>query len=155
MLTKSKVLAEGPSPDALLQVSKEWQPAQEDEVSKLEKRYAEWAAAAESVQHAAAKRLYENKDVCPIEVRFHLQNLSALLFKGQNIVLTAIQLQAKGEVPTDFFEAEIAIIDGLVPVLVSRLNEWHGTIDSQTDIPDSLKKAFAEAKAGEVIPFPA
>ena len=155
MKTEINSPLETPSTDIIKHVRKEWNPAQDDDVSKLKKDYAVWVERVAVTQDAAAKQLYDNPDSCPIQLRFHLQNFAALLSRGQLMVLKAYDLSSRGEAPGDFFADEIDNIDRLVPSLVDRLHMWHGSIDSQHDIPDSLKQAFKEVESGDVIEFPA
>lgn len=151
MPTTTKTHAEAPSTDVINHVRKEWNPAQEDEVSKLKKDYAEWIVRAQATQATAAKQLYDNPDSCPIQLRFHLLNFASLLSRGQIMVLKAFDLCSKGEAKEDFFEQEIANIDSLVPDLVDRLHAWHGSVDSQHDIPESFKRGVKDIDDGKVV----
>lgn len=53
-----------------------------------------------------------------------------------------------------FYEAHVQIIDQHLAKFTARMHEWHGTLESQSDIPDSVKEAFGESDRGEIIPFP-
>ena len=67
------------------------------------------------------------------------------------MVLKAYDLCSKGKAPDDFFGSQIATIDGLVPDLVERLHQWHGSIDSQRDIPDSFKRGVKDIDENRVM----
>ena len=67
------------------------------------------------------------------------------------MVFKAYDLCSKGKAPDDFFDHEIATIDGLVPDLVERLHMWHGPIDSQRDIPESFKRGVKDIDENRVV----
>ena len=67
------------------------------------------------------------------------------------MVFKAYELSSKGEAPDDFFAEEIASIDGFVPDLVERLHAWHGTLESQQDIPDSFKRGVKNIDEGNFV----
>jgi len=131
-----------------------WLSTQQDEATRLEEGFSLWVTAIGNVDKMSSERLYHNSSVLENDLRCHLGSLALLISEGQTMVLQALELRKHGRVGDDFFSKEIKEIDTRVAEFVSRINQWHGTIDSQADIPASLKQAFAEAKAGDVIPFP-
>ncbi len=134
--------------------AREWLSSQEEDTGALKERYQEWIAMKGNLERMAPQRLYENDNATEKDLRLHLLALTSLICAGEGIALEAEELRDNGGVPGGFFEKEISEIDDSIAAFVSLINKWHGTIDSQEDIPASLKKSFAEAKAGEVIPFP-
>jgi hypothetical protein len=143
-----------PEPEVTASSSRAWFAPLKSKAAKLWDRYADWLASEQAFLQTATERVYTNQDVSPLELRFHLNAIASAIASGQSLILEALASRGDGAVAPDFFETEIADLDEHIDGLVRRLNEWHGTIDSQPDIPASLKQAFHEASVGDVIPFP-
>jgi hypothetical protein len=140
--------------EAMSSSSRAWFAPPKNQPAKLRADYADWLATEQALIETATERIYTNQEVSPLDLRFHLGAISSAIASGQSLILQAFLLREEGAVSEGFFQTEMAVLDEHIAQLVSRLNEWHGTIDSQTDIPESLKQAFREASAGDVIPFP-
>jgi hypothetical protein len=141
-------------PEVLASSSRAWFAPPKPKTAKLREQYADWLASEEAFLETASERVYTNDEISPLDLRFHLGAIASAIASGQSLILEVLALRGEGAVAPDFFTAEIATLDEHISALVRRLNEWHGTIDSQADIPESLKQAFREAATGDVIPFP-
>jgi hypothetical protein len=131
-----------------------WVASRRDRAAKLQEEFAEWVDSLKSFQEMAEQYIYSRENPDSLDLRFHMHGLTGLISDAQDLILETTVLRRDSAVALDFLESEIRTLDAHVRELLATLNRWHGTIDSQTDVPASLKQAFAELDAGEVIPFP-
>jgi hypothetical protein len=140
--------------EAMALSARVWLSARQSQTARLEEGFSDFIKSERMLEEIANERIYSRKDVDALDLRFHQCEIAAFISEAQQIIINALLLRAEGVEPEDFFESEIAVLDKHIARLMARLNEWHGTIDTQTDIPDSLKKAFQEASSDDLIPFP-
>ncbi len=111
------------------------------------KRIGEWHNALGEFNKVANSELYENENFRNVDLLYHLMFASELILDAQQILLEA----AFGAEPTQSLKSKFHELSSSVTELVDRIHEWHGSANSQPDIPESFKQSMKEAAEGNLI----
>jgi hypothetical protein len=116
----------------------------------LDALYGVWQAQLDHTEQMFREHVYDNQDATQYDYRQHRMFLYNMLWLGETLAITLIRLGKLGILGTEeYFQRA----DAKLAELRQTLHSWHGSIEHQSDLPESLKQAFAELDRGETLPF--
>ncbi len=125
-----------------------WVAEKRDPFTELEEHYGAWIADCASVEELFKKHVYENPEMTGMDLRQHRAVLYRLMSFGETLAVDFFYLQnADRQQVIAYFK----LIDQKLSTLRERLNAWHGKLQNQEDIPESIKQAFAELDNGDLL----
>jgi len=131
-----------------------WAKETEDGFAALEERFREWGALAEKNEELFQRHVYKNEDAFDGDFRQHRLSLCEMMGMGEEIAYDFLAFVAKN--PETDQEIQVAalsyvkIMDQKLASLRATLFQWHGDIEAQVDLPESLKEGCREVKAGKI-----
>lgn len=128
---------------------------EEDNLSILERRFSTWIdGVAETEEKYFKKYVYENPDITDMDLRQHRAGLYLILSTGEELAVDFLGFNkeaGQATPPIPLIQKYILLIDQKLDELRQTLHQWHGDLESQTDIPESFKQAVRDFETGKVV----
>ena len=122
-----------------------WVQKNEEESARLDTIYQTWVKNIEDIKPQFEQHVYNNPEANSLDFKQHRFCLYTLLAAGEELVLDYVRLATEGKATPDSVQPRILHIEQELGKLAKALHEWHGPLEAQSDIPDSFKRAAAEA----------
>lgn len=127
---------------------KRWNQSQGG-LADLEAKYAEWLSEIASAEDLFKEHVYQTDDLTDGDARQHRFHLCSLMATGERLALKFLMHGDEND-NMEFVQKYASLIDGKLETFRQTLHKWHGPIDQQTDLPDSLKQAASEIETGQI-----
>ena len=112
------------------------------EFASLEKDFGAWVAEIQGNEELFRKHVYENDHPSQLDFRQHRASLSVAIARGESLAL--LFLSSEGEGAPHYVD----LIDEKITALRAVLHEWHGEIQGDANLPESLREGLKEAEEG-------
>jgi hypothetical protein len=119
-----------------------WFRETQGKFASLEREFSEWTAEIQSNEELFKKHIYGNDKPTQLDFRQHRASLSVTIAWGETLALKF--LEAEGQSVDRYVE----LIDEKIVALRSVLHEWHGPIEGDAKLPESLHNKWKEAQEG-------
>jgi hypothetical protein len=128
---------------------KGWVVAEEDPLSALTRELGEWIQELSQNDVLFKKYVYENENYTNSDTRQHRARICRLIAVGETLALGILILgQKSGNL--DEVKPTVQLIDQKIKKLLDELMTWHGSLEVQSDIPESFKQAAREVEQGQI-----
>lgn len=129
-----------------------WQTQNEDVLSSLQSHFKAWLDDITQSESLFKQNVYDNPDLSDMDLRQHRIMLYDILHSGEELSFLYLDFGYRfGKIQE--VKPFIEIIDGKLKEFFKVLFAWHGSIDNQQDLPDSLKQAFKESDEDKLVDF--
>ena len=126
-----------------------WAMEEQKDPSQIAKdHFALWTKSIAMNAELFKKHVYENENLGELDLRQHRARLHAMIAFGENLAFDFLQLKDPRAT-----EAHVPFIDTQLAQLRGTLEEWHGPIESDPNIPETFKQATREVLAGQLEDF--
>jgi hypothetical protein len=114
-------------------------------------RFSEWKRQIKCFSALAEIHIVKNKDINWLDLRQHRAGLFGLLAEGENLLLELVALIQEKIFQQDAGRSLVDELDSLQGALFTTLNQWHGAIEHQADLPAELIQGFKDIDEGRVV----
>ena len=125
-----------------------WTDEEEDEFSAAEKDYAGWISELAQGEELFKKHVYDNPEAEEYDFRQHRAKLYHLLAQGEALALKFLSLSRVHAAEVRKF---VALLDERLEGLRAVLRAWHGSLEEQSDVPDSFKRGLEDLTQGRTV----
>ncbi len=127
-----------------------WEPKKEEPT--FEEQFLEWREAISQIKEVAASRLYHSEDeICLGDLWMHRFRISESICELQMLILK--HFGSKTDLPFDTSVPALEEAEKEITALVDLLHQWHGSPETQTDIPEEFLESMKQAMNGETEDF--
>jgi len=152
MITQEPVAQTFPSREIAPPSHRRWADENKDALSDLKERFVKWDAWLQNSEALFQQYVYESQEAFDSDFRQHRSLLCALMADGEEIACDFLFLFGKN--PNDENVCEsltyVKLLDQKLGALRTTFFKWHAPVEVQTDIPEALKAAVREVKAGQI-----
>ena len=114
-------------------------------------RFSRWKQEINHFTALAEIHIIKNKEINWLDLRQHRAGLFDLLADGENLLLELVALIQEKIIREDKGRSLVDDLDSWQSTLFTTLNQWHGSIDQQTDLPAELIQGFKDIDEGRVV----
>ncbi len=128
-----------------------WELKQEEPT--FEELLQDWRENVAQIKEVAAARLYDSEgDICLGDLWMHRFLVSKCIFEMQGIVINRFA-KLLGESIDTPLPPVLEEVEKEIAELVDLLHQWHGSPETQADIPEEFIQSMKEAMNGETEDF--
>lgn len=127
-----------------------WEPKKEE--PSFEEQFREWREAVSQIKEVAASRLYDSEgEICLGDLWMHRFRISEFICDLQMLMVK--HFGNNMGLPFDTPLPALEEAEKEITALVDLLHQWHGSPETQADLPEEFLKSMDEALSGKTEDF--